>query len=237
MPYRDDIDALQAKKDLLEDDLGRIAAHKRQLEAIARHEKQIAAELERVQRKLEERRKKLPLLSNVSIASPCNADWSQMAGDERVRFCGSCQKNVYNISAMTAEEADRLIAQKEGELCVRYYKRADGTILTADCAVGVRKKRVRRAVAGLAFGTGLMAAGSIYMRETAHMGGMHATMGEMSVDEDGPPKIGEGFVMGGMEGEMKEVEPEAKTPPPANPPPAPKGANEGSAPKKTPPAP
>jgi hypothetical protein len=76
-------------------------------------------------------------LANIRIASPCHADWAEMTGDERTRFCASCQKNVYNLSAMTAAQASNLIREKEGKLCVRYYLRRDGSILTQDCPVGL----------------------------------------------------------------------------------------------------
>src|SRR5262245_26445583 len=89
-------------------------------------------------------------LPDIRIASPCHADWGKMTGDERSRFCGSCQKNVYNISAMTSKEASNLIREKEGKLCVRYFLRRDGTILTQDCPVGlaaVRKQILKIAAA------------------------------------------------------------------------------------------
>jgi len=76
-------------------------------------------------------------LPEIKIASPCHADWGRMTGDERTRFCASCQKHVYNLSAMTAREGADLIRQKEGKLCVRYFVRNDGTILTQDCPVGL----------------------------------------------------------------------------------------------------
>src|SRR5262245_10819613 len=76
------------------------------------------------------------LLANVRVASPCTARWADMTGDERARFCAQCQKHVYNLSEMTAEAASSLIREKEGKLCVRFYQRADGTVLTADCPVG-----------------------------------------------------------------------------------------------------
>lgn len=75
-------------------------------------------------------------LESVSVASPCHADWDAMRGDERSRFCPSCVKNVYNLSAMTTSEARSLIAEKEGELCIRFFQREDGTMLTGDCPVG-----------------------------------------------------------------------------------------------------
>lgn len=101
----------------------------------------------------------LPLLENVAIAAPCSADWEQMVGDDRVRFCRSCEKNVYNLSAMPRDEAEALLAARDEKMCVRLYKRADGTVLTSDCPVGVRRRQRRRAVAGVV-GGGLLAAGA-----------------------------------------------------------------------------
>lgn len=80
-------------------------------------------------------------LENVRIATPCHADWNRMQGDDSVRFCQSCAKNVYNLSAMSKAEAESLIAEKEGNLCARYYQRADGNIITDNCPVGIQKLR------------------------------------------------------------------------------------------------
>jgi hypothetical protein len=66
-----------------------------------------------------------------------------MIGTERKRYCGECKLNVYNISGMTRTEAETLLIQSEGRLCVRYYRRADGTILTKDCPVGWAKVKER----------------------------------------------------------------------------------------------
>lgn len=83
-------------------------------------------------------------LDHVRIAAPCEADWEQMAGNDRARFCGQCSLNVYNLSAMSKADAERLIATNEGRLCVRFYRRADGTIITKNCPVGLPaiKRRV-----------------------------------------------------------------------------------------------
>jgi hypothetical protein len=87
-------------------------------------------------------------LSRVRIAAPCKADWEQMIGTERVRFCGQCNLNVYNLSSMTRPQAESLIVQTEGRLCVRFYRRRDGSILTDNCPVGLRK--IRRRLSSLA---------------------------------------------------------------------------------------
>jgi hypothetical protein len=91
------------------------------------------------------------LLQNIRIASPCSADWNTMIGDDRVRHCGQCNLNVYNLSAMSGSEAHDLVAEHEGRLCVRFYHRKDGTVLTRNCPVGLKvvMKRVSR-VAGIA---------------------------------------------------------------------------------------
>jgi hypothetical protein len=85
-------------------------------------------------------------LETIQVASPCDASWDDMAGTERMRFCHLCQKTVYNLSVMTREQAEKLIRQKEGKMCVRLYKRRDGTVMISDCPVGLRAVRRRAAL-------------------------------------------------------------------------------------------
>jgi len=85
-------------------------------------------------------------LNNIKIASPCSADWNAMIGDERKRYCGDCKLNVYNLSGMPKAEAENLIRNAEGRVCVRFYKRDDGTVLTKDCPVGWAKIKQRAKV-------------------------------------------------------------------------------------------
>jgi hypothetical protein len=87
-------------------------------------------------------------LDDVKIAAPCRASWERMTGNDRVRFCDSCNLNVYNLSGMSKNEAETLVGNSEGRLCVRFYRRADGTILTKNCPVGLRA--VRRRVSRIA---------------------------------------------------------------------------------------
>jgi hypothetical protein len=97
-------------------------------------------------------------LDHLRIAAPCSADWDQMFSfeDKRVRFCSQCNLNVYNLSDMSRQEAEALITKTEGRLCVRFYRRADGSILTQNCPVGLRaiKRRVSWA-AQVVFGMAL----------------------------------------------------------------------------------
>jgi len=122
MSYRDDLVALSARKAALEREL----AETTQLVDEARA------------------RTSLPVLDRISVAAPCSVPWDAMTGDERVRHCDDCKLDVYNLSGMTRGEAEALIASRIGPLCVRFFRRADGTILTADCPTGVRRRRRRR---------------------------------------------------------------------------------------------
>jgi hypothetical protein len=142
MAYRDDLTALAARHD-----------------ALAQEVEQKTRELEESRRLLEQAQAhwRLPVLDNLRVASPCTADWSQMTGDERTRHCGDCKKDVYNLSGMTRDEAEALLVERAGNLCVRYYQRHDGTILLADCTVGARRRRRRRWIAA---GAATLLAGS-----------------------------------------------------------------------------
>lgn len=85
-------------------------------------------------------------LNNIRIASPCQANWDEMFGNERKRFCGECKLNVYNLSGMTTQEAENLLENSEGRLCIRYYRRADGSVITKNCPVGWAKVKQRARV-------------------------------------------------------------------------------------------
>lgn len=111
----------------------------------------------------------LPLLSRVQTASPCPVRWTDMRGgdDERTRHCDRCNLSVHNISKMTTAEAEAFLTAQfddNGEprahrVCARIFRRADGTILTAECPVGVAalRAKARRAVVRIATITGLLA--------------------------------------------------------------------------------
>jgi hypothetical protein len=113
-------------------------------------------------------RRALPFLAAVQIAAPCPAKWSEMHGDHRVRHCDACHQNVYNLSAMTTEEAEALLAGTKGERCIRLYRRADGTVLTNNCPVGLRRARARTLAIGFATVGLLAAAGTAVFMARVH---------------------------------------------------------------------
>ena len=96
-------------------------------------------------------------LDNLHIASPCHASWDAMTGDDNARFCKTCQKNVFNLSLMTRADAENLIRAKEGNLCVRFAQREDGTILTQDCPVGFERAKQGALRPWRAFAAGIAA--------------------------------------------------------------------------------
>lgn len=75
-------------------------------------------------------------LQNLKVATPCSMIWERMKGNDRVRHCERCRFNVYDLSAMTSAEATELVASSQGRLCVTFFRRADGRVLTKDCRGG-----------------------------------------------------------------------------------------------------
>jgi hypothetical protein len=107
------------------------------------------------------KRKRLQLVGSVSVASPCSANWNDMQGSHTQRHCNQCEKSVFNVSVMTEVQAAHFI-ETEKKACVRFFQRKDGTILTADCAVGLKTRRRRnRFAAAIVAGVGLVGAASL----------------------------------------------------------------------------
>ena len=111
-------------------------------------------------------------LDLIQIASPCHVSWDEMKGDDRTRFCGQCKLHVYNLSEMPREDAEALIAKREGRTCVRFFRRQDGTVLTRDCPVGLRalRQRLVRTVAALAGMLLTLATGTLFAGRMAGSG-------------------------------------------------------------------
>jgi len=122
----------------------------KELDALAARKAALDAELAALEREREHVRemidaqRRLPVLPNIHVAAPCPASWDAMTGDRRVRACTHCNQNVFNLSAMSRADAEELIREKQGNLCAQYYRRADGTILLADCEVGVAQRRTQK---------------------------------------------------------------------------------------------
>jgi hypothetical protein len=90
------------------------------------------------------------ILDRINIPSPCAARWDEMVGNEEVRFCLHCSKHVNNLSQMTRKRALALVARSKGRICVRYERRADGRLRTAEPQSPLYqiKRRASRLAAG-----------------------------------------------------------------------------------------
>ncbi len=129
-------------------------------------------------------------LDVIQVSKPCQADWEQMTGDDKHRFCSHCNKWVHNLSAMPTEEAERLVCESAGNVCVRFARDAvTGATLTLNYAPKPQTSR-RRALATIAsIGAAIVAAGTMgaiqLMRKTAPAP-RSIIMGEMMVPIPSP---------------------------------------------------
>ncbi|MEO6394018.1 MAG: hypothetical protein ABIP75_19345 [Pyrinomonadaceae bacterium] len=140
-------------------------------------------------------------LDNISVAAPCSADWDSMIGTDQSRFCGQCSKNVYNLSGMTRGEAEELITRSEGQLCVRFYRRADGSVLTQNCPVGlaaVRARVKRRVTAVLASVLSFFSGVGIFAAFGSREGSVMERVGQRTVGTMVAPREGRQLTMGGI---------------------------------------
>lgn len=84
-------------------------------------------------------------VNKLRIASPCSVGWENMKGDDRKRFCARCELNVFNVAGMTTADVGRLVSESDGRICIRLYRRTDGTVIIKDCPVGSRNTHNRLA--------------------------------------------------------------------------------------------
>lgn len=115
---------------------------------------------------------------HLQIAKPCSKKWDELVGDERRRYCGACEKHVYNLEVMEPDELVALVEETEGRFCGRLYRRPkELTVLTEDCPVGVRSAR-RRRVGGAAIAVAAAAGAAVAATVDADPA-RTVTMGEM----------------------------------------------------------
>ena len=99
----------------------------------------------------------------LAISSPCPMTWEDLVGNDRVRYCGQCRLNVYDLTVMTPVEIERLVHRTEGRLCGRLYVREDRRATLRDCPAGrsgiVRRRIWKLAAAFFALAIGLACRG------------------------------------------------------------------------------
>ncbi len=109
----------------------------RELERLRRRVNELGNEI-RVDRAELRRRCAEAALRVFQPREPCATPWEQMkgeaSGEHNVRHCGRCRQRVYDLSALPADEARRLIWQHEKELPKYLVGRVDGTVTVGSCA-------------------------------------------------------------------------------------------------------
>jgi hypothetical protein len=100
-------------------------------------------------------------LDSLRVISPCDVPWSSMEGDDAVRFCGKCRKNVYKVAELTRAEAIQLVERAEGRVCMQLSWRRDGTVATGDCWARLRRAR-RRGILAFAAALPIVLAGLLW---------------------------------------------------------------------------
>ena len=73
--------------------------------------------------------------------------WNDLAGNDRIRYCGKCKLNVYNLADMEPQEVEAIVRKTEGRLCGRLYLRGDRTASLRDCPSSAKRVFFRRIVA------------------------------------------------------------------------------------------
>ena len=104
MSYRDDLEAARLHRDALTRALTDVRDRLGDRAALEARERELAAAVLDANRRVDHARRqvKLPLLQELRVASPCSERWDAMTGDDRMRFCGTCQQHVYDLSEMTS---------------------------------------------------------------------------------------------------------------------------------------
>lgn len=113
-----------------------------------------------------------------------------MAGDERVRRCGRCSLRVYNLAALSEAEGQRLIAEMEGRVWARLYRRADGTVLTRDCP-GAPASTGRRIAMAAALASVFVASEAAVDRVSAFVAGSPEAVEAVVPVDDGEWIVGD----------------------------------------------
>jgi hypothetical protein len=126
--------------------------------------------------------KKRSRLNSIQVKDPCSQDWNKMFGNDKVRFCEHCVKNVHDLSAMTRKKAEALVARSKGGICVRYIRRPDGDIQTVSDKLYQISGRASRLAASV-FGASLTLASSIYAQQEKTISSLPAVERAIAPDQ------------------------------------------------------
>jgi hypothetical protein len=169
MAYRDDMLALESQEEALRVALANVEAALADRAVLEADAKSLRSQLTTLQ---VAKRRAAELFLGVhplKLKKPCRVPWSSMQGSEHVRHCVKCNEHVYNLSGLTSVQVARLLAEREHGGCVRFFQRADGSLVTSDCSarstvVGPPLGRLGVALAGV----GALTVATLVPQPSAH---------------------------------------------------------------------
>ncbi len=115
------------------------------------------------------------------IEKPCPANWNEMQGDEKRRFCEHCQLQVHHLSAMTLTEQRDVVGSTDAHVCIRYSLPLAAVPVTGEDWMRHQtspwwKRVAMAAMAGFA---------TLFVIQCSRPSGHGALMGEIAA----PPKV------------------------------------------------
>jgi len=98
-------------------------------------------------------------LDVLTTPTACDMPWDLMEGTACTRVCPECSKEVHDVTQMPPVDAEMFLAERMGKPPkLQLVRRGDGRLIEAECARGVRQRRLRRL--GSAFGV-VLALGAV----------------------------------------------------------------------------
>jgi hypothetical protein len=73
-------------------------------------------------------------------ALACDWTWDETYSNERYRYCGVCQRPVYNFAGIEMPEAEAIILKAENLTKFTLYQRPDGKFMTGNCSRALKKR-------------------------------------------------------------------------------------------------
>jgi hypothetical protein len=155
---------------------------------------------------------------NLILSSPCPKRWTDLVGNDRIRYCGDCKLNVYNLAIMRPAEIEALFRKTGGRLCGQLYVRNDRTATLRDCPPGrsgvLRRRIAKAAAAFLALAVGLAFRGMDRPETSGLPPWMQAVANWIEPEKPLPPAGPRPMMLGGI-----RCVPSTPPPPPVQPPP------------------
>jgi hypothetical protein len=131
---------------------------------------------------------KKKLLDSINVKIPCYESWEKMSGNDEVRFCSHCEKDIYNLSEMNRVEAEKLVKTSKGKICVRYVKTPQGKFITN---LPKLHKITRQAMTAGALVTTLSLSALAYSQDTIKSSNNYSdTSSEIIISDSGQCKTG-----------------------------------------------